>query len=330
MTPSMKQRLLLFVGAPVFFFVCFGVFAYLTFPYDHVRDYIIQEVEAPKVAGGKRRASGWVLQMESLRPSFLTGVVAEKVQIGRAPKSADEKPALIDFDEVHGRVSLLSLFAGDRAFSFGGTLGEGEIEGTFEQADTHLHVVADLENVPLDRFGLLRAYFSLPVTGVVSGHIDLLIAEQASATTGSIELTVDSLSIGDGKAELKPPGAARGLVVERVVAGKVEIAIKVTEGLAKIERFSVRGRDIELNVWGSLRLQLPFAMSRRDIFFRFRPTDAYKQRNERTRTLLELLEFNQTIARAKNPEGFFTFRWAGTFAANVSPTAAADAKPPTP
>ena len=52
--------------------------AYWTFPYDHLREFIVQEVEQ----------SGDVqLEIGRLEPSWLTGVEAETVRVARSTAS---------------------------------------------------------------------------------------------------------------------------------------------------------------------------------------------------------------------------------------------------
>ena len=51
-----------------FFVAAFVLSAYLTFPYDHLRDFIVAKVEQ----SGKGNADSVRLEIVSLRPSFLT------------------------------------------------------------------------------------------------------------------------------------------------------------------------------------------------------------------------------------------------------------------
>ena len=71
---DLMKKLGKWVGYPLFFVFCLLLFAYWTFPYDRVRDFIIQEVENPRGPGDRRRPSGYQLEIVDLSPSWVTGV----------------------------------------------------------------------------------------------------------------------------------------------------------------------------------------------------------------------------------------------------------------
>ena len=79
------RKALRFMGYSTFFWTFFWLFAYLSFPYERVRDRIVQEVEFPKDARGNRRPSGYQLEIMELSPSWFTGVEARPADLNAQP-----------------------------------------------------------------------------------------------------------------------------------------------------------------------------------------------------------------------------------------------------
>ena len=96
----------------------------------------------------------------------------------------------------------------------------------------------------------------------------------------------------------------------------------VEEGLVKIEKFAVRGPDLELESEGTIRLRDPFGTSRSDLTLRFKFTDQYKTKNDMTKGLFGepgskvpgLFDLDPKIKRAKGSDGFYSWRMSGPFA----------------
>ncbi|HEY3593918.1 MAG TPA: hypothetical protein VGL13_08590, partial [Polyangiaceae bacterium] len=74
--PPRVRRILAWSGYPIFYLFCLAFFAYLTFPYDRLKDRIIAEIEA-----GGARGAGPRVEMDSLGPYWLGGVAANGLRI---------------------------------------------------------------------------------------------------------------------------------------------------------------------------------------------------------------------------------------------------------
>ena len=124
----MRRKALRFMGYSTFFWTFFWLFAYLTFPYERVRDRIVQEVEFPKDARGNRRPSGYQLEIVDLQPSWFTGIEARGVRIIK-PAEGEDPTVDVLLEEVNARISLLSLLTGTAALAAGAT-GSGSLSRT--------------------------------------------------------------------------------------------------------------------------------------------------------------------------------------------------------
>jgi len=321
MSPKTRQLLLNFVGYPAFAIFMFVVFAYWTFPYDRVRDYIVQEVEYPVGPGGDRRDSGLRLEIDELSPSFLTGVDLEGVRFTKLATAApdgtiEEKPIVIQIDEVSARISLLSLLAGTTAVSFDATIGEGSIDGEFALSEEETHIEAELEDVDLRRLGVLSALIGLPVSGVLGGTIDLTIGKESSATKGSVDIAIANVVVGDGRAKLKIEGlGAEGMSVGRIEVGKVVVQATVENGLAKFTKLGTEGgRDLTVTGSGKIHLVLPVRMSRlENVLLNVKFVDAFKTRDDRTRGLFAMIDVVPRLRAARTPDGALQWEIGGSF-----------------
>jgi type II secretion system protein N len=328
MSPKTRQRLLVWVGYPAFAIFTFLVFAYWTFPYDRVRDYIVQEVERPMGPGGGRQDSGLRLQIDELSPSFLTGVVLEGVRLTKLPTptpgaTTEEKPIVVEIEEISARISLLPLLTGTTAISFDAVIGGGEIEGHFALSEEETHVEAEIDAIELRQLGVLSAAIGLPVSGVLGGTVDLTIGKEASATKGSIDLAITGLVIGDARAKLKLEGMGEGLSVGRIEAGKLVVKATVENGVARFTQLGTEGgRDLNVRGGGQLRLVQPARLSRLELLVNVRFSDAFKTRDDRTRGLFAMLDVLPRLRAAKTRDGALQWQLAGGFTGSMRAVAA--------
>jgi len=327
MKRASNKKILFALGYTAFFFAMFAIFAYLTFPYERVRDFIVQEVERPAGPDGRRKASGMELEIEELSPSWITGVELTKV-VFRKPSDEEGATGMeIKLDELELRPSIIGLLTGNLGASFEAAVGDGSIEGAYDSSEEETSLDLELDAVDLADLGALASLLKgLPVTGTATGTIDLTLADDVKATTGEIDLSLTGLSIGDGEAKLKVGNMGDGFTIERINAGDVKIRFEVEEGVARVKEFSASGDDLELAASGTIRLIKELRMSRLDLLIRLKFTDAYKERNERTRALFSLMELTPQVRPARTSDGALQFRLSGSVGSGVTPVAAGRAR----
>ena len=96
-------------GYSAFFVFALLLFAYLTFPYDRLRDRIIADFEhSQRVPPGGARQT---LSIGKLEPSWFTGVVLKDVSLTSTPADPSKPSSVLRADEVRLRVSVGSLFS---------------------------------------------------------------------------------------------------------------------------------------------------------------------------------------------------------------------------
>jgi type II secretion system protein N len=307
-----KTLLRRFLVFPFYFLCCLSCSAYETFPYDRLRDFAVQQVGVAM--------PGAELEIVSLEPAWLSGVEAEGVVLRLPAGPGEDRPPEVTLRRVYARAGMFSYLLGTTSVNFEiETDGGGTIDGYFEdstsgegqEATGETHVVAHLVNVDLRRIGLIRHFAHIPFEGLVSGDIDVTVAQELDATTGTITLTIDGLALGDGRAEAPLPGMSRGIPVERLDVGDVSLRIQVEHGVGRIQQLSSDGEDAQLQGQGTVRLLRPFAMSALDVLVRVNIASSYRDRNDRTRTIFGLADMSPDVRPYRAADGAFQVRLQG-------------------
>jgi type II secretion system protein N len=182
--------------------------------------------------------------------------------------------------------------------------------------------------VDLRRIGVIRHYAGFSIAGVVTGDVDLTVAEEADATDGSIVLTIADSSLGDEQFQVPLPGLGSGLQLTRVESGTLNLRITVEDGQGRVEQLAGDGSDVVLRGTGTVRLVRPFRQSSLDLLVRAAIQPAYLQRNPAVQGALELAGSNPLVAPYRAPDGAFQVRLQGTLGGRLTALAAGSATIP--
>lgn len=312
LSPRVRTILRRGVGYPFFFLFAFLTSAYLTFPYDRVRDFITSQVS--------RALPGAELEIVSLEPSWISGVEAEGVSLRVPNDTLGERPYTVTLPRVWARAGIFSYLFGTTSVDFEIEVdGDGLIEGSLEHDETSTHVVLHLVDVDLRRIGLLRVVtYHLPVYGVVSGDIDLTLADESDETVGEATLAIVGAAVGDGRARVPVPGMGSGITLERITLGDVNLTLGVEHGSARIEELTANGEDAELRGSGSIRLSRQIRMWALDVLIRINVLPAYRTRNPAMDAIFSLAESNELVRPYRAADGAFQLRLQGTVGGRVT------------
>lgn len=313
-TSLSKQNLREYLGLSVlyggFFVIVFVISAYLTFPYDRLRDFIVSQVEA----SGKGRADTMLLEIGELQPSMLTGAVLHDVELRRRTSDPEAEPSALHFDELSARVSPWSIVTRSPKVMIQAKIGEGELDGSFAQEGDGQVIDVELDAIDVGKLGL-GSFLGVPLKGRATGAVDLTLPAEAQKSTGTLDLKIAGLKIGDGKAKLSLPGLRSGMTLEEVDAGTLDLSIKAQNGVAEISKFATNGKDLKINGEGSIRLANPLRRSRPDVQLELMLSDTYKNKTDRTKALFEILAMQPDWQRATGPDGSLNLHVAGTLQA---------------
>lgn len=323
MSPRVRT-ILRYAGLVAFYLFALVIFCFLTFPYERLRDRLVDEFNSRQTGPDPLR-----LQLESLGAYWIGGVQAKGVQLISAPKRATStssgasavppKPSVLRVDSAHARVSLLSLLFGSVDLSFGAEAFGGTISGDTSESDGTRAVELTIEDVSLAEAPLLSEAIGLPMTGTVGGTLDFRLPEgKLAKADGTLNLEVVGLSAGDGKAKIRDT-----IALPKVEAGDLKIVGDASEGQLKFTDFSAKGPDLELAAEGSMRLRDPLPTSLLSLTARFRFTERYTTKSELTKALFGapgssapgLFDLDPKNKRAKRPDGFYGYRASGPLSA---------------
>lgn len=298
------------VGYVVFFLACFFAFAYWTFPYERMRDFVAQEVgrrwraPAPGVPGPQ-------LAIGSIGPAWLFGFEVGDLHVSQAPLQPGRLPVELTIDALEVHPGVWSLVTGKPKADFEVVVGDGTLEGSYAQrGDAGWKVEAELDHFDLGRLGI-GGTLGVPFSGSATGTIAIEAGERATEDEGDIRLKIEKLVLGDGKSKVPIPGMATGLTVDPIDAGTLTLEIAIRQGVASIERLETDGKDVELKASGAFRPVRPLDRVRLDVTLEIGFSDAYKSRNDRTRALFDLLGTQPLVKRATTADGKIRLRVSG-------------------
>jgi type II secretion system protein N len=318
MSPRLRSALI-YAGFSSFYSLALLVFCIVTFPYERLRDRLVDEFNARQTGPDALR-----LELDELSAYSLGGLEAEGVRLISAPKvtaasmtpgAAPAAPSVLAVDSAHARVSLLGLLFGSLDLSFGAEAFGGVISGTTSESDGAREVELTLEDLSLARAPLLADAIGLPLDGTVQGTLELLLPEgKLAKADGSVSLDIVGLSAGDGVAKIRET-----IALPKVEAGDLKVVGDISEGQLKFTDFSAKGPDLELVAEGNMRLRDPLPTSLLSLTARFRFTERYRNKNDLTRALLgapgstapALFDLDPKNKRAKRPDGFYGYRVSG-------------------
>jgi type II secretion system protein N len=321
MTPRLR-RILRAVGFGAFYVFALIIFAYVTFPYQRLRDRIVQEFNLRQTGPDPMR-----LEIDELDAYWLTGVEAEGIRLIPSPKPASTsaampgvesapppKPRVMNIDSAHVRVGLLPLLIGNTRLAFGADAFGGHISGNSSESDGTRHLAVELEDVSLADAPILADTVGLPMTGTMNGEIDFTLPESKLAKAeGTVKIKIDGLSVGDGKAKIRDT-----IALPKVEAGTLELDGQAAAGQLKISKFDAAGPHLEFVAEGSIRLRDPATASLLNLTARFKLSDKYKNQNDTTRGIFGapgsnsgLFDLDPKNRRAKRPDGFYAWRVSG-------------------
>lgn len=290
MSPVVLERLRRY-SAPALFVFAFGAFLVLTFPYEVIARRL--EIEA--------RRAGNDLTIGSLGSSGLFGLRARDVKL-RIPDAAGVLE--LSFARVDVSPDLLPLLLRRVAFGFsveaygGRARGHGKLSN-----DPQLPGFAalQLEAHDLDLRALPISTRDAELAGKASLKLDLPSLQPIEAATGSVNVTIQGASVVRAVARLE---GGMTMSLPKVSLGEVDCALTVDKGLAKVERLSAKGGDVEADVDGTLKLRPALALSQADLHARVKPNDGWLNANPMLRGALGFLG-------PRAPDGSYTVSAAG-------------------
>ncbi len=284
------RRLLL----PAAAVLAFGVFLLVTFPYDVLARRI--EVEAQR--------GGADLTIGSLGPAGIGSVRARDVKLRFTPApGADALPEL-HLERMDVSPDLLALILRRTSFGFaaqgyGGT-ARGHIAMSNDPKQPGLRALRiDARDIDLAALPL-KDMAGVAASGKLQLNADLKSLVPAETASGSLSLSLDGAQVSGG--------TVQGFPVPKTALGHVDGSLTVEKGVARIEKTSARGGDLDADVDGNVSLRPLLSLSQADLHVRFRFSDRWLDQNAMIKGAIGLIQ------NARQGDGSYAFTFTGPLA----------------
>jgi type II secretion system protein N len=312
------------VGYVAWFLSCLVFFFYATFPISAIKGTIEAEMEK-SLGKGKQGRYGVDpdVQIGDLELWRLSGAKAEQVTIQLGSKDPDPGPSFF-LDEVAVRVGIFSFLLGDPTVSFDIEAYNGDISGSAtvdlkpsttgkskRKPPPQLKALdVEIDDVDVARIPAVVGKVGVPMTGKLVGKVQLdLGPKPEKQAEGEIDLAVKGVQLGPGELTIPVPGLSGGLSVPLIDMGDIVLKMNVDKGKAESEKVGITGKDFSADIETKLTFNRRMAVSgiRGDGWFQI--SDAFLDKNGKFKTILEIA---QPLKKAKDDEGRYQFRLAGT------------------
>ncbi|HEY1959659.1 MAG TPA: type II secretion system protein GspN [Polyangiaceae bacterium] len=304
------------VGYPLFYLFTFVIFLRIFFPYDKVKERIVSTFNSQQRPGPGQQQ----LAIDEVSGWWLTGIRIKGLRLTSAPgpmAEADAKPTVLVIDEVRAKLGVLSAIVGHTDLSFHVDAFGGSIDGSFFQnPDKERDVEADFDGVDLSKVDALTDLLGLPVLGTAKGTLKLDMPEaKASKGTGTLQVDIADVAIGDGKAKLK-----NALDWPKMSVGPLTLTAEAKDGVLKITKLAAGGKDLELSGDGKIQMRDLAMESTADIGLKFKINDTYRGKSKLTTALFgapgsthggDVDAIVPKMRAAHHPDGFYAFKLQG-------------------
>jgi len=344
------RTILKWLAYPAFYVFCLLFFAYLTFPYERLKDRIIAEFAKTQKPGAPPQR----LEIDGIDSYWFTGVELEGVRIitppsreqiaehkkavikARAERARLEqmaaksppgsqakeeppkdpkppKPSVLAIDELQARARLFALLVGDVEVDFWASALGGEVSGTIPVSSGEVEI--EVESIELALIPPLKDAVGFPLSGRLTGTVQLSAPDgKFDKATGELDLTIEDATVFDGKTKI-----AKLMPLPRARLGTLALKASAKDGVLTVTSLTAQGLDVEIAGDGRIALKDPFDISNLDVMVRFKFADAYRSKDDKTKALLgepgsklpPLIEKERKIKQAKREDGFYAFRVHG-------------------
>ncbi len=310
------KKVLKIVAYVVLALVTFVFALQLTFPYNRVKDKVIEGL-----------ASKYDVTISSVERGFMPGKITfNAVTLRTRPSKADEVATTFFIKKLEVNAGILSLIGGTASVDIDAEIGPGHIRGTV--AISKSSTVIDIEGVDLPSAMLpMREAIGLPMSGKIAFSVDLTLpnekAKNASKAVpnwqkakGAFAFDCDSnCTFGDGTTKLRPKlknarsqaFAADGIDFGKVNVNSMHAHVTIKDGIMELDKFDTKSEDGELHVDFQVTLapQLDDGMVAGCL--RFKGSEILMKKEPRTHAALS------TTGANLGPDGLFHIRLDGKF-----------------
>jgi type II secretion system protein N len=223
----------------------------------------IPTAELEKAVAGAFERAGYTFRAKEFGKAWPLGIKARDLEI------ADERGALLSADSAAVRLSLLPLLAGKVSFSYRVEIGKGDVTGDFSpMSDGETHVEMShlrLEDIP---------FFPIATGAKVKGDLQAQgsFSGKGIGANGELHLEINRAEIAEVKITDMPlPDASYD---------KVRGALKVSNGKAVLESFSLQGEGLYVRLKGDFPVTTPLGAAALNLTLELMPKPDFLEKQK--------------------------------------------------
>lgn len=312
MTSRTFPRWLRLLGYAGFFVLSFVVSLYLTFPMAAIKPRVVDALQKAVQASGPapgRYGTPAEVKVEQVGVFRLSGIELTRLSIRQASSEPEPAPTW-ELDRARARLQLLPLLLGRTRIGFDVDAYDGTLSGSALLVDNNLAALdAELSALAVGKIPVVLAALGVPLSGTLDGTVELQLGKDPKEAKGQILLKGQGHVLGPG--EIKIPGLTGGLTLPAVDLGTLDVQVAVDDGKARVKPAGLKGKDIEVASDLTLTLRSPVSRSTAAGALEFKLAEAFLKANEKFQPILD---FTPQLKRAKDKEGGYHFKLAGTLA----------------
>lgn len=248
------------IGYLVLGCVAFAWFAYRTFPYDQLKNWV--ESQANTALGGAVQVT-----IADVGPSWGTGIAIRDARVV-LPRAGGKPTPVLTITDGTIRTGLFSLLSGTVRMTYDLTLDDGAVAGSAAWRDGQLALDTDWHGVPTGVLLASVADLGLMLDGTLDGNVELAVNPvQWRNAVGSLDMTFHNWKFPKGTklnlgafGELELDTIAPNLKLTGADGSHLEC--EIAKGTVSVATLQLVGGDFELKMTGKIYLEAVPANSR--------------------------------------------------------------------
>ncbi len=252
------------LGYSFYGFLLFLILIYIYFPYDLLKDRIVDRLNNTLNKG---------VYIQKINPLLPLGVDFRDIRI--ISESRDSKIIIFSADKLKVRLQLTSLFSKTRQIKYFTSAYGGEIYGRIgvqrDNSRNKIWINADFNDLILEKHhAIAEGLFNASVSGRVEGDIEITNYSpgRKGAMKGKIDINIGSGSIDNLKIMAIPIPTIH---YDRITGG-----VKFVRDNLRIKGLKLEGNDINIEVRGNILFRRDFSKSPIDVNIRFKLSPSFE------------------------------------------------------
>lgn len=316
------KKILKWVGYPLFAIVTFVFALHYTFPYERVKERVIDAL-----------SEDYDVDIQGVEPGFFPGSVEFKgIMLMSRPEKEGDEVTRIFIDKVELDIGLLALLGGTTDIDINAKIANGSVSGNIAVSKGSLKIDLETKKLPLGQVPGLASAIGLPMDGGLDADFELKLPKGRAGyewkeADGRIKISCPGCTVGDGVDKISPTArtsssrtakrraafASGGITVPRLDLGNLSAEVEISKGKGVIKEFNAQSGDGELYINAELKLARKFKDSTLPGCMRFKVDESMATRGDDVSK--NFANIQQVMGVPRDADGFSNVRMVGKISA---------------